>query len=65
MTFAYFPGEDPEQTAAYLASLEVALTGARDRGESDSAKQMEAELRRVRGEGEKQTRPRGPRKQTR
>ena len=66
MTFAHYPGEDPEQTAAYVASLEVALEGARERGEADSAKQMEAELRRVRGESEKQTRPRAAaEKQTR
>ena len=58
MTFGNYPGEDPEQTAEYVASLEVALEGAKQRGETDSAKQMEAELKRVRGETEKQARPR-------
>jgi hypothetical protein len=65
MTFAYFEGEDPEQTAAYVASLEVALEGAKQRGETDSAKQVEAELRRVRGESAKQTRPKGAAAETR
>lgn len=58
MTFAYFEGEDSEQTAAYIASLEVSLVGTKQRGEDDSSKQIEAELRRVRGEPAKQTRPR-------
>jgi hypothetical protein len=65
MTFANYPGEDPEYTAGYIASLEVALEGAKQRGETDSAKQMEAELKRVRGEPAKQTRVRGAAAQTR
>jgi hypothetical protein len=46
--FAYFEGEDPEQTAAYIASLEVSLEGTKQRGEKESSKQIEAELERVR-----------------
>lgn len=57
--FAYFEGEEPEQTAAYIDGLEVTLVGAKQRGELDAAKDIEAELHRMRGEPAKQTRPRG------
>lgn len=63
--FAIHEGEDPEQTADYIASLEVSLKGCRDRGEADSAKQVEAELERMRGGKAKQTRPRAAAAETR
>lgn len=63
--FAYFEGEDPEQTAAYIASAEVQLEGAKQRGETEAVKSIEAELRRVRGEGAKQTRLKGSAAETR
>lgn len=65
MTFAHYPGEDPEQTAEHVAALEVELEGARQRGENENAKQIEAELKRIRGEKAKQTRPRGAAAETR
>ncbi len=65
MTFSHFEGEDPEQTAAFVASLEVALEGAKQRGEDDAAKHMEAELKRIRGTGAKVTRVRGAAAETR
>jgi hypothetical protein len=59
--FAYFEGEDPEQTEAYIASAEVQLEGAKQRGETEAVKNIEAELKRVRGgsTAKKQTRIRG------
>lgn len=65
MTFAHYEGEDPEQTAAFVASLEVALEGAKQRGETDAAKHMEEELKRIRGDKAKQTRLRGGDAETR
>lgn len=57
MTFAHHPGEDPEQTAEHVASLEVSLEGAKQRGDTENAKLVEAELRRIKGQRRgKQTR---------
>lgn len=43
--FAYFEGEDAEQTDAYIAGLEEDLRGRRDRG--DDEKDVLAELKRM------------------
>lgn len=43
--FAYFEGEDPEQTAAYIAGLEIDLEGRQARG--DDTADVVAELKRM------------------
>jgi hypothetical protein len=43
--FAYYEGEDPEQTAAYIAGLETDLRGRRARGEDEAS--VLAELKRM------------------
>jgi len=43
--FAHFEGEEPEQTAAYIAGLEFDLEGRRARG--DDVTDVVAELRRM------------------
>jgi hypothetical protein len=57
--FAYFEGEDPDQTAAYIAGLETDLAGRKSRGED--TKDVVAELKRM-GVGPKE---RTPAKETR
>ncbi len=66
--FAYFEGEEPEQTQAYIDGLKVDLEGRRSRGDDET--DVLAELKRmgVTVEGRsaaKQTRPRGAAKETR
>lgn len=55
--FAYFEGEDAEQTAAYIAGLEVDLEGRRTRGDDD--KDVLAELARMGVTPAKRTAARG------
>lgn len=61
--FAYFEGEDPEQTEAYITGLEVDLAGRRQRGEDEADVLRElARMGKVPSGGEKrsgrQARPR-------
>jgi len=51
--FAYFPGEDPEQTEVYIEGLKTDLRGRIDRG--DPTEDVDRELERFGVKPEKRT----------